>query len=385
MSPALQAALTVGAWALVVVLLAGGFWFLRRNELLDTAAVMLLALGGLFLLIRLKDLVFMLLLAGVVAFILSGLVERLARSLPRGLAIAVVYVSLAVLLACAGAFVIPRLVEEGHHLIRESPRLAERAKRMVEEIVARFGGPPRQTDRAIETLTAELETVARNSAGQVGTTLMGAVGWAVKGVISLVISVYLLTDQRNIREQFLRLFPEQARPEVQGSLKELSQTFGRYLSGQAIVMLFVAASVTGVLIGFRIPYAFLIGLTAGLLEVIPYFGAIVGALPAVTLGFMRSPGTGIAAVVLFILINQIEGHVVVPLVMGRHLDVRPLTILLALIAGEQLYGVPGMILAVPVLSLLRVLLPHVVRHCRAGARRQTPDASSDKGTGKPPN
>jgi predicted PurR-regulated permease PerM len=357
---------------------------LRRNELLHTAVLMLLAVGTVFLLIRLKDLVFMLVIAGVVAFILSGLVERLARSLPRGLAIALVYVGLAIAVACVSAFVIPRVVEEAHHLVRESPRLAERAKRMAGDVVAWFGGPPEQTERALETLAGELEAFARDRAGQVGATLMGALGWAVKGAISLVISVYLLTDQKRIREQFLRLFPEPTRPEVEGSLKELSQTFGRYLSGQAIVMLFVATAVTGALLAFRIPYAFLIGLTAGLLEVIPYFGAIVGALPAVTLGFMRSPATGIAAVVLFILINQIEGHVVIPLVMGRHLDVRPLTILLALIAGEQLYGVPGMILAVPVLSLLRVLLPHVVQHYRAGVRRQTPDASSDKGAGKPP-
>jgi predicted PurR-regulated permease PerM len=193
-----------------------------------------------------------------------------------------------------------------------------------------------------------------------------------------VISVYLLIDQKNLRQQFLRLFPEETHPEVEGSLKELSETFRRYLAGQAIVMLFVATAVTAALLAFGIPYAFLIGLTAGLLEVIPYFGAIVGALPAVTLGFMRSPATGIAAIVLFVLINQVEGHVVIPLVMGRHLNVRPLAILLALIAGEQLYGVAGMILAVPVLSMLRVLLPHVVRHSKAAQsatlRAQSPDA-----------
>jgi predicted PurR-regulated permease PerM len=381
MSPALQAALTVGAWALVVLLLAGGFWFLRRYELLHTAAVMLLVVGGVFLLIRLRDLVFMLLLAGVVAFILSGLVERLARFMPRGLAIAVVYVGLVVVVACASAFITPRVVEETRHLVRESPRLAEKANAAAIRVASWFGGSPKLIAQALQSIGGQLEAVSRAAAGQMEAILLGALGWTVKGAISFVISVYLLIDQKNLRQQFLRLFPEETHSEVEGSLKELSETFRRYLSGQAIVMLFVATAVTAALLAFRIPYAFLIGLTAGLLEVIPYFGAIVGALPAVTLGFMRSPAIGIAAVVLFILINQVEGHVVVPLVMGRHLDVRPLAILLALIAGEQLYGVAGMILAVPVLSMLRVLLPHVVRHSRAGARCAVRSAQSDEDAG----
>src|SRR5205823_3622160 len=151
------------------------------------------------------------------------------------------------------------------------------------------------------------------------------------------------------------------REDVKATLAELSLTFSRYLRGQMTVILFVATAVTIALLAFRIPYAFFIGFIAGVLEVIPYFGAIGGALPAVTLGFMKSSTTGISLIVFFIAINQIEGHVVIPLVMGRNLEMRPLTILLALIAGERLYGVVGMIVAVPLLSLLRVLIPQAVK------------------------
>src|SRR6266849_4227821 len=110
MSPVLQAAFMIGAWVLVVLLLAGGFWFLRRHQLLHTAVVIVLGLAGILLFIHLHELVIMLVLAGVLAFILDGPVERLTRAIRRPFAIAAVYLGLVALRTLAGAFLIPRIV-----------------------------------------------------------------------------------------------------------------------------------------------------------------------------------------------------------------------------------------------------------------------------------
>jgi predicted PurR-regulated permease PerM len=366
------AALTVSACVLVLLLLTGGYWFLRQYRLVDAALVFLLLLAGLFLLLRLTDFVIMLVLAGVLAFILASPVERLTGVMPRALAIGVVYLGLTALLAIAGLLLIPRVVQEARHFARELPGYVQHAKEIAVRATAWYGGEPAQAHRAVEAVVAQLQAAAAARSGSMERILLGALGWMLKGAISMVLSIYLLVDQKNLRSQFVTLFPEAMRAEVQESLAEVSLTFSRYLRGQATVMLFVAAAVTAVLLAFRIPYSFFIGLMAGTLEVIPYFGAIMGAVPAVTLGFMHSSASGIALILLFLLINQIEGHVVIPLVMGRRLAMRPLTILLALIAGEQLYGVAGMVLAVPVLSLLRVLLPHVTRHYQR-YRSRAPD------------
>ena len=366
MSPVLQAAFVVGAWALVVLLLAGGYWFLRRHQLLHTAVVIVLGLGGIFLLIHLSELVIMLVLAGVLAFILDGPVERLTRAHPggtrRALAIAAVYAGLVALLMLAGAFLIPRVVHQARLLIHHLPQYAEQAKQWAGHLTSWYGGAPGQIQNAIDAGIEQLQGASKAATGQVEHALLGVLGWTVKGLLSVVMSVYLLTDKAAISRQFVHLFPADTRVEVRATMAELSLTFSRYLRGQMTVILFVATAVTVTLLGFGIPYAFFIGFIAGVLEIIPYFGAIGGAVPAVTLGFMRSPFTGIALIVFFIVLNQIEGHVVIPLVMGRSLEMRPLTILLALIAGEQLGGVAGMIIAIPVVSLLRVLLPRLARH-----------------------
>lgn len=359
MAWSLQAAFIVGAWVLVVLILTGGYWFLRRNQLLHTAMVMILALVAIFLLVRLRELVIMLVIAGVVAFILDGLVERLAQRLPRPLAIALVYVGLLVVVVAAGALLIPLIVHQARLFVLRLPTFTDQARRLAGHLTAWYGGTPAQIQNAIDTAIEQLQTASRSATRQVEHVLLDVLGWTVKGLLSLIISIYLLTDKDNLEEQFLRLFPADIRPEVRMTMGELSLVFSRYLRGQITVILFVATAVTLVLLAFRIPYAFFIGFMAGVLEVIPYFGAVAGAVPAVALGFMKSSTVGISLIVFFIAINQIEGHVVIPLVMGHHLEMRPLTILLSLIAGERLYGIVGMIIAVPVVSMARVLIPRV--------------------------
>ena len=362
MAPFLQAALTVGAWVLVVLLLAGGFWFLRRHRLLHTAILIVLGLVVLFLFIHLRELAIMLVLAGVLAFILDGPVERLSHRIPRPLAIALVYLGLVALLTLAGALLIPRIVRQAGLLVRHLPEYADQAKQWAGNLTARFGGSPARVQNAFDAAIEQLQGASRSATRQIERALSDILGWTVKGLLSIVMSVYLLMDKETIGRQFLQLFPAEMRAEVQTTLEELSFTFSRYLRGQMTVILFVATAVTVTLLAVGIRYAFFIGFIAGVLEIIPYFGALGGAVPAVTLGFMRSPYTGIGLIVFFVLLNQIEGHVVIPLVMGRSLEMRPLTILLALIAGEQLGGVVGMIIAIPVASLLRVLLPHLAHH-----------------------
>jgi predicted PurR-regulated permease PerM len=372
MSPVLQAAFMIGAWVLVVLLLAGGFWFLRRHQLLHAAVVIVLGLTGIFLFIHLHELVIMLVLAGVLAFILDGPVERLSRAMPRPLAIAAVYLGLVVLLTLAGAFLIPRIVHQAGLLIHRLPEYADQAKQWAGHLTSWYGGAPGQIQNAIDAGIEQLQGASKAATSQVEHALVGVLGWTVKGLLSVVMSVYLLTDKQTIGQQFLHLFASDTRAEVQATMGELSLTFSRYLRGQMIVILFVATAVTLALLGFGIPYAFFIGFIAGVLEIIPYFGAIGGAVPAVTLGFMlKPPYVGIGLIVFFLLINQIEGHVVIPLVMGHSLEMRPLAILLTLIAGEQLFGVIGMIIAIPVMSLLRVLLPHLVRHYQRFRTRES--------------
>src|SRR5436305_6195834 len=149
MSPVLQAAFIVGAWILVVLLLAVGFWFLPQHQLLHTALLIILALVGIFLFIRLHELVIMLVIAGVVAFIMDGLVERLTRWIPRPLAIAAVYLGLVAVLTLIGVLVIPLIVKQARLLVLELPKYADQAKRLAASLTRRYGITPVHAQGAI--------------------------------------------------------------------------------------------------------------------------------------------------------------------------------------------------------------------------------------------
>lgn len=370
MPPPLQAALTVGAWILVILLLTVGLWFLRRHQLVHTAVSTILLLVGVFLLLRLRDLVIMLILAGVLAFILDEAVARLSRWMPRNAAIAVVYLVFVGLIVLAGRLIIPPIIEQARSFIQDMPAHIEEVRQWAARWTFWYAQVPPEVQEKINQAGRPISEWFAASFGTVEHVIRGVAEWTVKGILILVMSIYLLMDKRLLVEGLTRLFPFDARPQVNETVREMALTFRSYLRGQAIVILFVAVAATTVLLIFRIPYALFIGVMAGVLEVIPYFGALAGAVPAVVLGFMKSPYIGAALILFFILINQIEGHVVIPLVMGHHLELRPLTILVALIAGEMLFGIVGMIIAVPLVSLVRVIIPPLRKYYQAYRLRE---------------
>lgn len=359
MSPALETAFTIGAWILVVLLASIGWWFLRRHHQLHTAVVVVAVLVGAYLVYRLRELMVMLLIAGVLAFILDPLILRLSRRMKRPVAIALVFLGLVAVGGAVGTLLIPRVVTQARGFIQEIPTYSQDARTRVVDLVSRYGGSEEQAQTAIDKALDQAQNFSKRVSGEVERFLIEVLGWAVKSVLILILAIYLLLDKERLREGLVESFPEDSRTDLREVVQELSDVFSSYLRGQGTVILFVAASATIALLALGIPYALFIGFLAGILEVIPYFGALAGALPAVALGFTKSPATGIWVIVAFLVINQLEGHVVIPWVMGANLEMRPLAIFLTLLAGEMLGGVVGMIVAVPAVSLLRVLIPRI--------------------------
>lgn len=321
--------------------------------------VLLLALAALLRLLH--EVVGMLFLGGVVAFLIEPLVRRLQTRLPRSAAIALVYLLLIALVGSAIAFAIPHVANEARLLNQNAPQLAHRAQHIRNQAQGWIAALPESlrmpAQKAVDRLNAEGQALGK----VVAAGLLSLLGWLARGVIILVISIYLLLDSHDLRRQIDRAIHPDYRDRVWLVTADLSQVLGSYLRGEALVIAFVSVAVTVLLLVLKVKFAFLIGITAGVLEVIPYFGALGGAIPGVALAFLRSPTTGVMALIGFVAINQLEGHVVIPLVMGHSVGLRPLSVLLALLAGHELFGVLGMVIAVPAVAILKVFIDHGVR------------------------
>jgi predicted PurR-regulated permease PerM len=179
-------------------------------------------------------------------------------------------------------------------------------------------------------------------------------------VITLFMALFWIAYSDGLREFFLGFFPPHFRRTGAEVLDEMSIRLGGYVRG-VIINMFVIGILAGVavwLLGLN--YALLLGVFAGLTEAIPLVGPFIGAAPAVLLGFTISPSKGIIVALVYLAIQEFEGHTLVPLVMNRIVRLRPLTILVALTIGTLLQGLLGALLAVPFAAVVQVFIVRVL-------------------------
>jgi predicted PurR-regulated permease PerM len=181
-------------------------------------------------------------------------------------------------------------------------------------------------------------------------------------VLVLVISIYMLLDFNRLRASLDRRFPPA--PGSPSLLPSIETAVGGYVKGQLLVSAIIGAS-AGVALwllgtigwlpqGFE-TYAILFGAWVGIAELIPYLGPWLGAIPPVLYGLVVDPLSAVWVVLLFLAIHQIEGHIVIPKVMGSALRLHPLLVIFGLLAGGEIYGLPGVLVALPTLAAGRAI------------------------------
>jgi predicted PurR-regulated permease PerM len=300
--------------------------------------------------------------AGILAYVLSPLVDELAtRTRVRRplVALAVFGVFMAVvasLVWIAGA----RLSAELRDIAREGPSI-------VQSVVDHLTGG-QQIDLFGQSITSadlgrRLDIALRDELGTPNQAIQ-AVRVAfelILGVILVMLSlVYFLIDGQNFFRYLLRFVPPEHRLHVQHLSAQIHRVLGRYLRGQ-LVLIVVMSVVTFVVLEwvFRLPYALWLGILTGILEVIPLIGPISAAAIACTIGFSQGgPNEAAGLAIAYFVLRQVEDQLVMPLIVGRAVHVHPLVTIFAVLVGEKIAGVLGMILAVPVAAVIKVVLDY---------------------------
>ncbi|MEH7522525.1 AI-2E family transporter, partial [Bacillus sp. JJ1503] len=183
-------------------------------------------------------------------------------------------------------------------------------------------------------------------------------------IIALIpfISFYMIKDYDLMKRTLWYLTPRKWRQEGILFLRDIDKSLGGYIRGQIIVCVAIGA-ISALLFWFvGMKYPLLLGLIIGLTNVIPYFGAFVGAIPAVIIAFAISIKMVIISVIIVFVLQFLEGNILSPLIVGKSLDMHPLVIMFALLAGGEAGGVIGLIIAVPVLAVIKVSLVHARSH-----------------------
>ncbi len=337
-----------------------------------------LALLGLWALARAAGPVLLILIAAsTVALILNPLVKILQRAgLSRGLAILSVYVGLFAALGGLGVLLSSPVSTQVNHFAHNVPSLVKRANRDLANIQHWLNGHGIRVQIQQQGQTA-LQTLEKNvlkSSGNIVTfsrdLLARVVTISFALVLVLVLSVYLLVYGREIGELVRRIMPAgDGTPEDDFPLMVQRAVFG-YVRGQLLFSLIMgtSAGVSLWIIGTigifpaGAHYAVFFGGFYGLMELVPYVGPILGALPAVLVALFNDPISALWVALLFVALQQLEGHFIAPQVFRISLRINPILIILSLLIGNQLYGIAGALIALPVAAVIRETVLYLRRH-----------------------
>lgn len=313
------------------------------------------AIGFAVILWRLTDLILLLLASALVAFIFYKFTALLQRRLripfAPALALAVILPSL-FLIFVFGAFG-NLMADQFAILFAQLPDAMAFVKDWLDsssigrELTARAATFMPEGSRVV----AALQTVF-SSLGTVATSL----------VVVLVAGIYLAAQPRLYGERVLHLIPPHARHKTITTVRAIAQALSSWLKAQGLSMIFVGA-MTGIglsLVG--IPAAPAIGLVAGICEFVPYLGTIVVALPAILIGFSISPQTGVLTLIVIVVVQQIQGNIVTPLIQSSMAELPPALTIFSLIAAGVILGPMGVILAVPLTVVGQTLIKELVHY-----------------------
>jgi predicted PurR-regulated permease PerM len=296
------------------------------------------------------------------AIILSFPVRALSQVMPRGPAILVTFLGLVGLVTLALVFLIPLLVRQLRNFILITPAIANSANDFLLGLIEPLAESellPAPAEDVVAGLVQNLFDRAREIIEGMLVGLVGFISGALNfGIVvfgMLFVAAYLLADSRRIKLAYLRAAPTRYRHDARDLWDAFEHSFSRYLSG-LLLDLFIQGAVSAlVLYLIGVPYAIALGAWVFLTGIIPYAGAWLGAIPAVAVALTVSPTATILTLVAFLIIQQVEGNYLMPRIHGKALHIHPVLILLAVIVGGGLAGLLGVLLAVPILAVSRVL------------------------------
>jgi predicted PurR-regulated permease PerM len=307
------------------------------------------------------------------ALVLSYPVRILSHLMPRGVAILMSFLALFGVVLLAILILVPLLILQGVSLVRALPDLAHDTQRYLLaglELLDKNGLLPGTTDQVVASIGENLSSSAKDIAGSVLGGTFGVVSGTFSFALSLFgvvfVAAYMLIDVRRFKTAYLLAFPAHYRRDARDLWNAFGLTLSRYLNGLALDLAIQGAISAVALYLIGVPYALVLGAFVSLTALIPYIGAWLGAIPAVIVAFTVSPTAVILTVIVFVVIQQLEGNFLMPKIQGQSLHVHPVLVFLSVIIGGGLAGLVGVLLAVPTLAMLRVLFDFFRARLRTG-------------------
>ena len=308
-----------------------------------------------------------LIISGFLYYILNPVVGALqkvplskTRHVSRGWAITIVMLLLLSILVALLLTLLPALVDQIASLVKNIPVLVDTIQHWANQISQINFSKEYGIDFNLDKLQQEVQNIGKTVVSGMATSLSAVIAkltsFTVTAITVPVMTIYMLYDGNKLAPFIQKIFPSKQQARISDILGRLNQTLAQYISGQVLEMIFVGVftAVGYFMIGQK--YALLLGVFAGITNMIPYVGPYIGLVPALFVGLTDSFWQAFWVIVVVLIVQQVDSNLIYPRVMGASLHVHPLTIIVLLLAAGNIAGIAGMILAVPFYAVIRTVI-----------------------------
>ncbi len=347
------------------------FFSIIRVVIVVFGALGLVALAN-FTFVYLKNLIFLIVLSVFFAYLLNPLVRLIRRPfkerhlekfMPRSVAIVIAYLAVLAVFVLAISYLAPRVIEQAKEFAGNLPGYSEQIKNRVTTINERYENyqiPPQVREEVNNKITSFV--------GDLGGIVTGIVGGLAINLLSIspffilipILSFFFLKDVNMFRVSILRMFPNGLwRSRAESFLEDVNTTLAAYTRAQLISCVLIGTICTIIFYILDVNYALLLGILAGILEFIPLIGPAIIGIVAVTIAAFSSGSQAVSVGVLLAILRLVHDYVTYPRIVREGIHLHPLAIVLSVLAGEQIAGIPGVFLSIPIVAIFTVIYKHV--------------------------
>lgn len=300
-------------------------------------------------------------IACFLAYLLYPIIEKIhSYGIPKGIAILLIYL----LFFGGGAYLSYRLYPVTMIQLRDFkeqlPQLLEMYESAIFELYETTSFLPETVHDKIDQVITGIEQKLESLTGKLIGGITKIFDMIVFITVLPVIVFYFLKDYEKIKKYGLKYIPNKYQLMIKQIVRGIDVSLGNYIRGQLLVCLFVSVAAYLIFELLNMDYSLLLAIIMGLTNIIPYFGPIIGAVPVVAIALTISGKMVIFVLIAVFGIQLIEGNLISPYIVGKSIDIHPIAIIFVLLLGGKLAGVIGMILAVPLLTILREIIRRVV-------------------------
>ncbi|MGO1368271.1 MAG: AI-2E family transporter [Senegalia sp. (in: firmicutes)] len=322
-----------------------------------------------FMINGLRSILFTLIISISLAYIINPLVNFLEKKkVKRVFGILLIYIGILGIIYLISVLIIPAIFKEVKDLVELLPKYTDEISNFSNDFYNNYyknlDNLPfglNQIKDTIENNISNVQEILLDAASGTMNFIMNFFSKALNVVLIPIIVFYLVKDKDYFKKNVILTIPNKHRTSLISLSREIDYSLGNFIRGQLTIAAFVGTLTAIGLLILDVNYAFTIGLIAGVTNVIPYFGAVIGGGIGMFFAFLDTPIKALWVLILFIVVNQIEGNFLQPKIMGDKVGLHPIIIIIALLVAGNLFGIIGMLIAVPIATTVKIVFSHIIR------------------------